>query len=70
MMEYCMSGHNEKLIVKDLPDVVSGGVSSPSKAHRTVTVEKLLEKGTAGQPHPAASIYTPICIQEQLLKHL
>ena len=33
-------------------------------------MEELLEKGTAGQPHPATSIYTPICIQQQLLKHL
>ncbi len=33
-------------------------------------MEKLLKEGTAGQPHPAASVYTPVCIQEQLLKHL
>lgn len=56
--------------VYGLPDVVSWRVSSPSKADRTVAVEELLEEGTAGQPHPAASIYTPISIQQQLLKHL
>jgi len=33
-------------------------------------VEELLEEGTAGQPHPAASIHTPVSVQQQLLKHL
>lgn len=53
-----------------IPDVVSCWVCPPPKAHRTVAVEELLEEGTTRQPHPAASIYTPVCIQQKLLKHL
>ena len=44
------------------PYVVAAGVCASSKSHRAVAVEELLEKRTAGEPHPAASIYTPVCI--------
>lgn len=52
------------------PDVVSCWVSSSSETNRTVAVEKLLKEGTTRQPHPTAGIYTPVRIQQQLLKHL
>lgn len=54
----------------EIPDVVSRRVSSPSEANRTVAVEELLKESTTGQPHPATSIHTPVCIQQQFLKHL
>lgn len=52
------------------PDEVPVGVGAPAEAHGAVAVEKLLEKGAAGQPHPAARVHAPVGIQEQLLKHL
>jgi len=33
-------------------------------------MEELLEERAAGEPHPAACVHTPVCIQQQLLKHL
>lgn len=53
-----------------VPDVVSAGIRPAAEAHGTVTVEELLEKRTAGQPHPAACVHAPVRIQQQLLKHL
>lgn len=52
------------------PNEFAVGISASSSAHRTVAVEELLEEGAAGVTHPAASVHTPVCIQEQLLKHL
>lgn len=52
------------------PDEVPIRVSTPPKAHRAVAVKKLLEKWTAGQPHPAACVHAPVCVQQQLLKDL
>ena len=45
-----------------VPDVVSVGVDASSGANRTVAVEELLEEGTAGEPHPAPGVYTPVCV--------
>ena len=53
-----------------LPYVISGGVYSSGKAHGAVAVKELLEEGTAGEPHPAAGVHTPVSVQQQLLKHL
>lgn len=50
--------------------IVTTGVCATSKAHGAVTVEELLEERTARKPHPAACIYTEICVQQQFIKHL
>lgn len=56
--------------VERIPYVISVGVSASAKTHRAVTVEELLEERAAGEPHPTASVHAPVCIQQQLLKHL
>lgn len=56
--------------VVGLPDVVSVGVGASAEAHGAVTVEELLEKGAAGEPHPAAGVHAPVGVQQQLLKNL
>lgn len=53
-----------------IPYVISVGVRASAEAHGAVAVEELLEEGAAGEPHPAACVHTPVCIQQQLLKHL
>jgi hypothetical protein len=46
-----------------IPDKIPGRICSLAKAYRAVAVEKLLKERAAGQPHPHASINTPVCIQ-------
>lgn len=58
-----MSVNLLKILECELPDVISIWVSSSAKTHWTVAVKKLLKEGTTGQPHPASSIHTPICIK-------
>lgn len=53
-----------------IPYVIAIGVCAPAETHGAVAVEELLEERAAGEPHPAACIHTPVCIQQQLLKHL
>lgn len=53
-----------------VPNVVSAWIRPAAKAHGTVTMKELLKECTAGEPHPAARVHAPICIQQQLLKHL
>lgn len=60
----------KKLWSHHLLNIVTTGVCATSEAHGAVTVEKLLEERTARKPHPAASIYAEICIQQQFVKYL
>lgn len=69
----CHMKHNGRAkiqCVERIPYVISIRVSASAKTHRTVTVEELLEERAAGEPHPTASVHAPVCIQQQLLKHL
>ena len=61
---------NSTNITLALPDIVSIGICPPTKTNRAVAVEKLLEKGATGQPHPTPSVDAPVRIKQQFFKDL
>lgn len=59
-----------ELVVNDIPNEISVGVSLSTKLDWTIQRKKLLEEWRAGEPHPGSSVHRPIGVEQEFVKDL